>query len=84
MSGYGRTTEVGTSFAAPGVAGPAENLLSKPKYKCQLALGGKGSLAQSMKQLIESLTHPRVPGGPLMIWNGLDSVDEYSNACGTK
>lgn len=76
-----KVVESGTSFAAPSIAGLAANLLSNSMYTKRLAKGGRKSLSQNMKDLIQSLAWSRVDGGPEVAWNGVNWTTEYTQGC---
>ncbi|KAK1974090.1 hypothetical protein LZ30DRAFT_549976, partial [Colletotrichum cereale] len=60
----------GTSFAAPAVAGVIAVWLSQKEHKANLQVPGR--VAANVKRMIQDLAYPRVEGGPLVIWNGID------------
>jgi hypothetical protein len=61
------------SLAAPQVAGVAALILSDPEFYGYTPAAGH--VARDIKSIIRTLSYPRLPDEPRVIWNGVDDYD---------
>jgi hypothetical protein len=61
------------NLAAPQVAGVAALILSDPEFYGYKHV--EGYVAKDIKSIIKTLSYPRLPDEPMVIWNGVDNYE---------
>jgi hypothetical protein len=71
-------------IASPIVAGVAAYLLSLDRFREQLQVPGQ--VAKQVKELVQSLAYPRLPDGPIVVFNSvnLDRASPSASVSGTR